>query len=143
MDGEYNAKESIIIGHVKIDISAKERKLTQTYSLSSPEGVAQLLRDRHRIGERRFKGDTAASDILLDLDKAIAMARITDRQALAITLVHGLDLTQSDAAAELGITRQAVAQALDTAYAKIARIYRWWKYDDVTIEFDEEGAANE
>jgi len=54
-----------------------------------------------------------------------------------------LDLTQSDAAAELGITQPGVVKLLDTAYAKIARIYRWWKYDDVTIEFDEEGAANE
>ncbi|MEV2911157.1 RNA polymerase subunit sigma, partial [Paenibacillus larvae] len=87
------------MGSVKIDIHEKDRKYTQTYALNTPKGVKSLLQDRYRIAERRFKGDTAASDILIDLSSAIESAGLTQRQAEALALVHGKwQLTHQEAA---------------------------------------------
>ena len=104
-----------------------------TYKLDTPSGVRALLRDRHYLGSLREKGDMVASDILIDLDKAIGLAKITERQAMAIALVYGLDMTRGQAAAELGVTRQAVDQLIWTASKRIAAVYRGWDYGEVAV----------
>ncbi|AXF39841.1 RNA polymerase subunit sigma [Paenibacillus phage Ley] len=126
------------MGHVKIDIQEKDRKYTQTYALNTPKGVARLLRDRYRIAERRFKGDTAASDILIDLSSAIESAGLTQRQAEALALVHGKwQLTQSEAAEVMGVKQQVVSQFLREVYGKLAAIYRKWSYGEIIVEYTE------
>ncbi|MEV2911129.1 RNA polymerase subunit sigma [Paenibacillus larvae] len=126
------------MGHVKIDIHEKDRKYTQTYALNTPKGVARLLRDRYRIAERRFKGDTAASDILIDLSSAIESAGLTQRQAEALALVHGKwQLTQSEAAEVMGVKQQVVSQFLREVYGKLAAIYRRWNYGEIIVEYTE------
>lgn len=124
---------------VKHDIAEKGRQYTQKYALNTVEGVKLLLADRHRIGERRFRGDTAASDILIDLDNAIWRAFLTDRQAEAIAYVYGLDMTQTDAAAAMGVTQQAVEQFVQGAAKRIARVYRKWNYGEIEVTY--EGSA--
>lgn len=113
----------------------------KTYSLNTPSGVRALLRDRHYLGSLREKGDMVASDILIDLDKAIGLAKITERQAMAIALVYGLDMTRGQAAAELGVTREAVNQLIWTASKRIAGVYRSWGYGDVTIATEKDGGG--
>ena len=132
------------MGHVKIETSVKERVYSQTYALSTPAGVKNLLRDIHKIAARRFTGDTAASDILLDLNRAIDKARLTDRMAEAVVYVYRLDLTQGQAAKLMGVSREAVKDLLFQATKRIAAVYRRWKYDDITVELtleESEGAA--
>lgn len=128
------------MGAVKFDISAKERNYTQSYALNTADGVKALLRDRHRIGARRFKGDTAASDILIDLHSAIESAGLTDRQAEAVAWVYGRDLTQTEAARIMGVSQQAVAQFTDEAAERIAAVYKRWNYGEVAVESEEVGA---
>lgn len=125
---------------VKHDIAEKGRQYTQKYALNTVEGVKLLLADRHRIGERRFRGDTAASDILIDLDNAIWRAFLTDRQAEAIAYVYGLDMTQTDAAAAMGIAQKNVRELIEAACRKIARVYRKWNYGEIEVTF--EGSAS-
>lgn len=140
-----HTKGRIIIGHVKIDTNAKERTYTQTYALSTVEGVKALLRDRHRIAARRERGDYAAVDITIDLHSAIESAGLTDRQAEVLTLISWADITQTDAARELGITQQAVALAYDSAAEKLRAVYERWNYGEVSMEMtknDVEGAVN-
>ncbi|ALH46456.1 sigma factor-like helix-turn-helix DNA-binding protein [Paenibacillus larvae] len=128
------------MGSVKIDIHEKDRKYTQTYALNKPKGVARLLRDRYRIAERRFKGDTAASDILIDLSSAIESAGLTQRQAEALALVHGKwQLTQSEAAEVMGVKQPMISQLLREVYGKLAAIYRKWNYGELTVEIEPEG----
>jgi predicted DNA-binding protein (UPF0251 family) len=128
------------MGSVKIDIHEKDRKYTQTYALNTPKGVARLLRDRYRIAERRFKGDTAASDILIDLSSAIESAGLTQRQAEALALVHGKwQLTQSEAAEVMGVGQRSVSQMITEVNGKLAAIYRRWNYEEITIEIEPEG----
>ena len=132
------------MGHVKIDTERSSRSYTESYALSSPAGVKKLLRDRHKIASRRYAGDTAASDILLDLHSAIDTAGLTDRMAEAVAYVYGLDTTQGAAARIMGVSREAVKDLLFQATKRIAAVYRRWNYDEVTVEltYDEtEGAA--
>ncbi|AHD06461.1 hypothetical protein [Paenibacillus larvae] len=132
------------MGSVKIDIHEKDRKYTQTYALNTPKGVARLLRDRYRIAERRFKGDTAASDILIDLSSAIESAGLTQRQAEALALVHGKwQLTQSEAAEVMDVKQPMISQLLREVYGKLAAIYRKWNYGEFTVEYTESEGERE
>lgn len=106
----------------------------KTYKTTTPSGVRALLRDRHYLGSLRESGDTMASDILIDLDKATNLAKITDRQAMAIALVYGLDLTRGEAATELGVSREAVNQLIWGAAKRIAAVYREWDYGEVAVK---------
>jgi predicted DNA-binding protein (UPF0251 family) len=131
------------MGHVKIDTEKQSRKYTETYSLSTAAGVKRLLRDRHRIAARRFKGDTAASDILIDLHSAINSAGLTDRQTEAVAWVYGADVTQAKAAGIMGITQQGVADLTDNAAERVAAVFKRWEYEEVTIELEGDAADDE
>ncbi|WP_149093402.1 sigma factor-like helix-turn-helix DNA-binding protein [Paenibacillus terrae] len=129
------------MGHVKIDIAKSDRSYAVKYALNDAAGVRSLLRDRHRISSARFRGDTAASDILIDLHSAINSAGLTERQTEAITWVYGADITQEKAAAIMEITQPTVKQSVDEAVEKIAAVYRRWDYGEVVCEHTEEGVA--
>lgn len=126
------------MGAVKVDIAEDHRRYTQTYALNTAKGVEKLLRDRHKIAERRFTGDYAACDIIIDLNDAIDKAKLSRRQAEAVAILYGCDLTQADAAVELSVTQQAIAKFNSEACRKIARVFRGWDYGEVTVELTEE-----
>lgn len=131
------------MGVCRVDLGEKERMYNVTYSLNDANGVRTLLRDRHRIAERRFRGDVAASDILIDLHSAINSAGLTERQTEAIAWVYGRDLTQAMAAEIMGIAQKNVSEAIDRAAEAIAGVFARWEYGEVTVEFDEEEAEND
>lgn len=119
--------EAIIIGATKIDVHAKERSLDAKYpALDSPANLRILLGDYHALKLRRFNGDTAASDILIDLFRAIAMAELTGRQSEALRLVYEEDLTQEEAGKRLNIAQNTVSEAVDRAIENIAEVYWYW-----------------
>jgi len=96
------------------------------------------LRDRHKIAARRFNGDTDASDILLDLHSAIESSGITDRQAEAIALVYGLDVTQGTAARVMGVGQDSVSDFVNGAAARIAAVYQRWEYGIISVQLEGE-----
>lgn len=126
------------MGAVKVDIEKDQRKYKESYALNTAKGVEKLLRDRHRIASRRFNGDYAACDIIIDLNDAIEKAKLSRRQVETITFLYGCDLTQSEAAAEMSVTQQAVQQFNSEACRKIAQVFREWDYGEVTVELAEE-----
>lgn len=130
------------MGAVKVDIAEGERKYSQTYALNTSKGVGELLRDRHKIAARRFTGDYAACDIIIDLNEAVDRAKLSRRQAEAVTYLYGCDLTQADAAVELNVTQQAIAKFNAEACRKIARVFRDWDYGEVSIEMSEVGETS-
>jgi len=123
------------MGAVKVDTEKSARNYEVKYALNDAAGVKALLRDRHRIGERRYKGDTAASDILIDLHSAIYNAGLTERQTEAIAWVYGRDLTQAKAAEIMGIAQKNVSEAIDRAAEAIAAVFARWEYGEVSVEF--------
>ncbi|MBX6360543.1 MAG: DUF134 domain-containing protein [Acidobacterium ailaaui] len=114
------------MGSVKIDIHEKERTLNGRYALDSADGVKRLLRDYHALCERRYAGDYAASDILIDLDTVIKRAGLTDRQRQALRLVYVGQYRQTEAADKLGVSKQTVNRLISVATTKIARVFESW-----------------
>jgi DNA-directed RNA polymerase specialized sigma24 family protein len=119
--------EAIIIGTVKTDQHAKERSLDASYpALNSSVGLRILLSDYHALKLRRFNGDTAASDIIIDLERAIELAKLTNRQRQALALVYFEDLTQEEAGKRMRIDKQGVNNLLDRGIEAISDIYYYW-----------------
>lgn len=117
------------MGAVKIDTQSKERALEAKYpSLDTPANLRILLGDYHALKIRRFNGDTAASDILIDLSTAIEMAQLTGRQRQALRLVYEEDLTQEEAGKRLGIAQNSVSEAVDRALEAISEVYYYWSH---------------
>ena len=86
-----------------------------------------ILRNLHALSERRYVGDTNASDVLLDFHYAVKRARLTDRQSEALRLVYVEDLTQRSAGERMGITREAVSLFVSAAEEKVNVIYTKWE----------------
>lgn len=126
------------MGACHVDLTEKGRQYSVQYALNDAAGVKALLQDRHKIGVRRFSGDTDASDILLDLDSAIEAAGLTERQAEALALVYGLDVTQADAALSMGISQKNVNDHLTGAMQRIAAVYIKWEYGTVSVNIEAE-----
>lgn len=125
------------MGAVKVDISQKERQYSVKYILNDATGVKALLRDRHKLASRRFSGDMAASDIIIDLHSAMNTAGLTERQMEAIALVYGMDLTLESAGNIMVCTKQGVKALIDEATDKIAKIYQAWDYGEIIAELPE------
>jgi DNA-directed RNA polymerase specialized sigma24 family protein len=116
------------MGATKVDVHAKERSLDAKYpALDNPQNLRILLGDYHALKLRRFNGDTSASDILIDLATAIAMAQLTGRQSEALRLVYEEDLTQEEAGKRMGgLAKDAVNHLLDRAIEAISEVYYYW-----------------
>lgn len=96
------------------------------------------MRDRYNIEAERYNGNTAASDLTLDLKNAILSAGLTDRQTEVIALVYGKwQLTQAEAAGVMGITQQTVGQSLNEAAAKMAVWFAAGDYGEVTVTYSD------
>ncbi len=89
-----------------------------------------ILRNLHALSERRYVGDTNASDTLVDFADAVKRAKLTDRQSEALRLVYVEDLTQRSAGERMGIGQDAVAHLIRRAVEYIDVIYAEWTYDD-------------
>jgi DNA-binding CsgD family transcriptional regulator len=131
------------MGAVKHDISEGHRVLAERYCLDSPEGVHGILRDYHELKARRFTGDYAACDVLIDLHRAIAQAGLTPRQRKALRLCYIQAMTQEEAAEAMGVSQQAVTALLGGtaikrgALERIADVFRRWEYGEVIVPLDD------
>lgn len=123
-------KEAVVIGKVKIDLHRKDREFEATYALDNAEGVKTLLSDYPKFVSRKRLGEYEAAEVLLDLQNAIELAKLTDRQREAIRLVYFEDLTQVEAGKRMGIGQDAVFKHIDAAANKLADIYYYWAGHD-------------
>ena len=95
-----------------------------------------ILRNIHALKERRYVGDTNASDTLVDFAIAVERASLTARQAEALRLVYVEDLTQKSAGERMGIGQDVVSAHIDAAITKIDAIYEYiaWHNGELTEE---------
>lgn len=103
-----------------------------------------ILRNLHALSERRYVGDTNASDVLLDFHYAVKRARLTDRQTEALRLVYVEDLTQRSAGERMGIDFTNVSHAVREATESIDEIYEyiaWHNGELIADEFTEAEAT--
>jgi RNA polymerase sigma factor (sigma-70 family) len=110
------------------DKAAQHRRLEQRYgaALDNRESVRLLLEDYYALNTRRFKGDYAACDILVDLHTAIERAGLTNRQREVLEYYHFRQFNQTEIAEALGIKQTHVSRHLAVAETKIARVYEAW-----------------
>lgn len=85
-----------------------------------------VLQAYHALTERQYKGDVDAIVALADLAVAVERAKLTERQAEALRLVYGADMTQAKAGAAMGIAQKNVSDMLDSVITKLQRIYDEW-----------------
>jgi RNA polymerase sigma factor (sigma-70 family) len=116
------------MGATNHDKAAQHRRLEQRYgaALDNRESVRLLLSDYHALDSRRFKGDYAASDLLIDLHTAIERAGLTDRQREVLDYIYFRQYNQTETARELGIKQTHVSRHLAVAESKIARVFEAW-----------------
>lgn len=133
------------MGVCRVDTEKGHRQYEVRYALNDREGVASLLRDVHRLRERRYHaGDYSASDILIDLQTAINEANLTKRQRESMYYVYELDLPQKEAGIRMGgIGNDAVSHCLKGAVQRIADVYNKWNYGEITIQYTEELSLDE
>ena len=85
-----------------------------------------ILRNFHALKERQYKGDTDAICTLVDFGDAVRLAKLTNRQSEALTLVYYEDLTQKVAGERMGITKSTVNELLGLATKAIQSRYDKW-----------------
>jgi DNA-directed RNA polymerase specialized sigma24 family protein len=117
------------MGSVKRDLHVNERSLEEKYpALDSPENLRILLSDYHALLNRQYQGDYDAVVLLADLETAISMAKLTERQSEALRLVYEEDLTQEEAGKLMGIGRRAVGYFVEDAIEAISEVYYFWSH---------------
>lgn len=84
-----------------------------------------ILRNLHALNERRYVGDTNASDTLVDFADAVKRAGLTARQSEALRLVYVEDLTQKVAGERMSIDFTNVSHAIREATEAIDEIYEY------------------
>lgn len=114
------------MGVSKYDNEAAHRRIEHNYALDNPKSIDLLLRHLPYMQERRFNGDYAASDILIDLETAISNADLADRQRQVLRLVYFEDMKQRDVAVSLGITAPTVNLYKRLLAQKIAAVFESW-----------------
>ncbi|PFM59513.1 hypothetical protein COJ48_24815 [Bacillus cereus] len=118
------------MGVSKYDNEAAHRRIEQEYALDNPKSIDLLLRHLPYMQERRFNGDYAASDVLMDMETAISQADLTDRQRQVLRLVYFEDMKQRDVAISLGITAPTVNLYKRLLAQKIAAVFERWAWED-------------
>ncbi|WP_157349623.1 sigma factor-like helix-turn-helix DNA-binding protein [Bacillus sp. EE-W1] len=118
------------MGVSKYDNEAAHRRIEHNYALDNPKSIDLLLRHLPYMQERRFNGDYAACDILIDLETAISNADLTDRQRQVLRLVYFEDMKQTQVAGLVGVTQQMVALYTRLIPQKIAAVFEKWAWED-------------
>lgn len=113
------------------DKSGSHRRLEAIYALSTPKGVKKLLTRWDSFCVAPFDdADYGAVDLKLDMETALDLALLDNRQRTAVELVYMRGYTQEEVADMLGINQSSVARLLATAQAKIAKIFDQWVYNE-------------
>ncbi len=99
-----------------------------------------VLSNYHALKERRYLGDLDASDTLIDFERAVKLANLTQRQSEALRLHYVNDLKQAKVAEIMGVSRNAVKHAIAESLEKLNDIYEYWAWinGEMTVDNYEE-----
>ena len=114
------------MGAVTADLHAKERRLAETYALDTPDGVKKLFADTHALRSLVEGGDFDAVGLLLDMAKAMELAKLTKRQREVLYWRYEKDLSTEMVGEIVGIRHPNVIGAESLAFRDIAAVYEAW-----------------
>ncbi|WP_128893612.1 sigma factor-like helix-turn-helix DNA-binding protein [Longirhabdus pacifica] len=119
---------------LNVEMMEKMNLYMVKYALDEEKGIRRLLQDKYLIAERRYKGDTAASDVLLDLELAIKSAYLTEKQRHVIHFLYGeSQMTQTEVANKLRVSQKQISIHLRAAIKKITKVYKTWRYNEIEM----------
>jgi DNA-directed RNA polymerase specialized sigma24 family protein len=108
------------------DAQSKERRFDSMYTLDTGEGVSAFLEDVYLIENEAENGDYTAIDILTDLQTAIHLAELTDREIALIDLYYTQGYTYEEIGGLIDSHRTTIARQIKEACQKIAEVYVYW-----------------
>lgn len=89
--------------------------------------VKALLEGYEELREKRYYGLWHISDVFADLEEAMRLADLTDRQRETLRLYYFEHNEQSEIAERLGISQRVVSFHVESAIKKIANTYEHWE----------------
>jgi RNA polymerase sigma factor (sigma-70 family) len=96
--------------------------LSNLCSYKTTKGIKTVLTLYNFLLQQKNKGNNnTAHAILLDIDKALADSRLTDKEAQCINLYFFDRLTQTDIASNMEISQVRVSTLLSSALKKITK----------------------
>lgn len=108
------------IGHVKIDLETKSRRLDEDYRLATANGVHSLLLAWYEVREEAIRsGNYDAIDVLADVVAAMNDAHLSERERDACDLVRRWDI--AEVAGIMNIDETTAMTHLAKGCEKIAR----------------------
>lgn len=118
------------MGVSNYDKGASAKRYESKYTLSTTKGVAKLLRDYHTLRSRAYeRGDMAAIDIIVDLQTALKVAGLTDRQRESITYYYLQDRDQEETAKRMKCDISTESRHRRAALERITAVYIKWQYN--------------
>lgn len=115
------------MGAVRRDINLKERRLTTRYKLTDWIAVKRLLSHYDDLSAHRYWEGESYSDLLMDIDKAIELANLTEKQKLALKYgSYSSGFSFDDASVATGMSRSALQLYERMALKKIAAVFEYW-----------------
>lgn len=114
------------MGAVKADLHAKERRLAETYALDTPEGVKKLFAETHALRSLVEGGDFDAVNLLIDMAKAMEMAKLTKRQREVLYWRYEKDLSQEMVGELLNRNQKTISESEELSFRDIAAVYEAW-----------------
>jgi len=108
------------------DAQSKERRFDSMYTLDTGEGVSAFLEDVYLIEKEAENGDYTAIDILADLQTAMHLAELTDREIALIDLYYTQGYTYAEIGGLLDAHRTTIARQIKESCEKIAEVYLYW-----------------
>lgn len=87
-----------------------------------------ILQNYISLVERRFLGDMVAIDTLIDLERAIELAELTERQKETIYYRYMRGFSPKESAEKIGIARTTLVEHEQMAINAINEVYIMWAY---------------
>ncbi|TDQ37666.1 ECF-type sigma factor [Aureibacillus halotolerans] len=88
-------------------------------------GIRRLLQDWYVFQERQYKGDYAATDLLIDLADAMQKAKLTESQERSLQLIHMIGFSATEAGIMMKCSRQSATRNAERALGKVANAWAW------------------
>ena len=115
------------MGVVKRDINLRERQLQIRYKLADPQAVKRLLSNYDDLYNHRYFEGEAYCDILMDIDKAMELAKLTEKQKLALKYGNSSNgYTWEEASKLTGMSVTTLRRCEFLALRKIASVFEYW-----------------
>lgn len=93
----------------------------------SVNGIIELIKNYYNLKEvRLYKGDSFASDLIMDIDLLLDNCNLSDRQFVVVEKCWKEGWKQDEVANLLGVSQQMVDKHTRSVKKKIEKILREW-----------------